>query len=147
MEKEEKAAPAKNILYYSSSQKYTLDFPIISKIKTQNMAEDFEELSMELHSRMEVFQKSQQRVQKAEELTRQMETILDRNHARIHKLSESLKQIGALDLEKKQQRMALKKSLGEDADCLPFKTKREVLQANLAVFRKFYKKKAEEFDR
>lgn len=110
------------------------------------MAEDFEELSVELHSRMQAFQKSQQRVQKAEELTRQIETILDRNHARIHRLSESLKQIRSLDLQSKQQRMALKRSLGEDADCLPFKTKKEVLLANLKVFRKFYAQKKQNFE-
>ena len=109
--------------------------------KTQMMTRDFESLSKELMERMEVFNQSKFRFQKASDMIQQIEMNIDQNHSQIQKFSEALKWSKKKDFTDKNNRQILRKKLGKDKTWLPFKTKKQVLKENLELFKGYYQKK------
>jgi hypothetical protein len=109
--------------------------------KTQMMAKDFENLSKELMERMQVFNNSKIRYQKASDSTHKIELAIDNNHQKIQKLSEALKWAKGKNFAEKQNRQILRKKIKEDSTWLPFKTKKQVLKENLDLFKGYYQKK------
>ena len=111
------------------------------------MIDDFESLSSELEERMAVFSKTQKIFQDTQQLGNRVEHSIDHNHLYIQKLSDILKFVKEKNIQELKDRSLLKKKSGEDISWMPFKSKRQILEENLNMFRQFYYKKQAELER